>query len=43
LNLQGWQSVDALNRAFASEERSGFSSPIQIVPDENVEFDGRQK
>jgi ribose transport system substrate-binding protein len=40
LNLQGWQLVDELNRAFAGEKPSGFSSPVHIVTHENVEFDG---
>ncbi len=40
LNLQGWQLVDELNRAFAGEKPSGFSSPVHVVTHENVEFDG---
>lgn len=40
VNLQDWQLVDELNRAFADEEPSGFSSPVHVVTHENVEFDG---
>ena len=40
LNLQGWQLIDELNRAFAGEKPSGFTSPVHIVTHENVEFDG---
>jgi ribose transport system substrate-binding protein len=40
LNLQGWQLVDELNRAFAGEKQSGFSSAVHILTHENVEFDG---
>ena len=40
LNLQGWQLTDELNRAFAGEKPTGFTSPVHIVTHENVEFDG---
>ena len=40
LNLQGWQLIDELNRAFAGEKPSGFTTPVHIVTRENVEFDG---
>ena len=40
LNLQGWQMIDELNRAFAGVEWSGFQSPLHVVTHENVEFDG---
>jgi ribose transport system substrate-binding protein len=40
LNLQVWQLVDELNRAFAGEKPSGFSSAVHILTHENVEFDG---
>ena len=40
LNLQGWQLIDELNRAFAGEKPSGFTTPVHIVTHENVEFDG---
>jgi ribose transport system substrate-binding protein len=40
LNLQGWQLVDELNRAFANSAPSGFNSPVHIVIPSNVNFDG---
>ena len=40
LNLQGWQMIDELNRAFAGEAWSGFQSPLHVVTPENIEFDG---
>lgn len=40
LNLQGWQLVDELNRAFAGEKWSGYVSPLHVVTKANVEFDG---
>lgn len=40
LNLQGWQMIDELNRAFAGEEWSGFNSPLHVVTPENIEYDG---
>ncbi|MDQ0455822.1 ABC transporter substrate-binding protein [Rhizobium paknamense] len=43
LNLQGWQLVDELNRAFAGENWSGYVSPLHVVTAENVEFDGGPK
>lgn len=43
LNLQGWQLVDELNRAFAGVAWSGYVSPLHVVTAENVEFDGGPK
>ncbi|MGR6468097.1 ABC transporter substrate-binding protein [Rhizobium sp. PAMB 3182] len=43
LNLQGWQLVDELNRAFAGEQWSGYVSPLHVVTSANVEFDGGPK
>ncbi|RMC33793.1 substrate-binding domain-containing protein [Paracoccus alkanivorans] len=40
LNLQGWQMIDEMNRAFAKEEWSGYQSPLHVVTHENVERDG---
>lgn len=40
LNLQGWQMIDELNRAFAGEPWSGFASPLHVVTPDNIEFDG---
>lgn len=43
LNLQGWQLVGELNRAFAGEAWSGYVSPLHVVTAANVEFDGGPK
>ncbi|MGC3940183.1 substrate-binding domain-containing protein [Roseobacter sp. EG26] len=40
LNLQGWQLVDELNRAIRGEECSAYTSPLHVVTQENVAFDG---
>jgi ribose transport system substrate-binding protein len=40
LNLHGWQCLDELNRAFAGEEPSGYVTPVHLVTNENIEFDG---
>lgn len=43
LNLQGWQLVDELNRAINGAEWSGYTSPLHVVTQENVSFDGGEK
>lgn len=43
INLQGWQLVDELNRAFAGQKPSGYSIPVHIVTKANVAFDGGAK
>ena len=43
INLQGWQLVDELNRAFAGQKSSGYSIPVHIVTKANVAFDGGAK
>jgi ribose transport system substrate-binding protein len=43
LNLQGWQLVDELNRAFAGEGPSGYTIPVHIVTPDNIAFDGGDK
>jgi ribose transport system substrate-binding protein len=43
LNLQGWQLVDELNRAFTGEKWSRYLSPLHVVTADNVEFDGAAK
>lgn len=43
LNLQGWQLVDELNRAFAGQPWSGYTSPLHLVTKENIAFDGGPK
>jgi len=40
LNLQGWQMVDEINRAFNKEAWSGYQAPFHLVNAENIEFDG---
>ena len=40
LTLQGWQLVDEMNRALAGEEWSGYVSPLHVVTEDNIEFDG---
>ena len=42
LTLQGYQLVDEMNRALAGEEWSGYVSPLHVVTEENIEFDGGQ-
>lgn len=43
LNMQGWQLVDELNRAFGKTEWSGYISGIHLVTADNVAFDGGAK
>ena len=40
LNLQGWQMVDEINRAFSKEAWSGYQAPFNLVNPDNIEFDG---
>ena len=40
LNLQGWQVIDEMNRALQGEEWSGYTSPLHVVTQENIAFDG---
>lgn len=43
LNLQGWQLVDEINRAFAGQKPSGYTIPVHIVTKSNVAADGGAK
>jgi len=43
LNLDGWQLVDELNRAFAHQPPSGFSTPVHLVTSANISFDGGKR
>lgn len=43
LNLQGWQLIDELNRAFAGEEPSGYVPPVHLFTAANVDQDGGDK
>ena len=40
LNLQGWQLVDELNRAFNGVAWSGYTSPLHVVTAANIAYDG---
>ena len=43
LNMQGWQIVDELNRAFAKAPWSGYVPKVHLVTAENVAKDGGPK
>jgi ribose transport system substrate-binding protein len=43
LRLHGWQAVDELNRAFAGQKASGYSTPVHLVTPANIKFDGGQR
>ena len=43
LNMQGWQLVDELNRAFHKQPWSGYISKIHLVTADNVAYDGGDK
>lgn len=43
LNMQGWQVVDELNRAFAKAPWSGYVPVVHLVTIENVNRDGGAK
>lgn len=43
LNLQGWQLVDELNRAFAGAKNSGYVPSIHLVTKANINSDGGPK
>lgn len=40
LRLHGWQAIDELNRAFAGQQHSGYSTPVHLVTSANIKFDG---
>lgn len=40
LNLQGWQLIDELNRAFAGEQPSGYVPPVHLFTADNIDQDG---
>jgi ribose transport system substrate-binding protein len=42
LRLHGWQAIDELNRAFAGQKDSGYSTPVHLVTSANIQFDGGQ-
>ena len=41
--MQGWQVIDELNRAFSGVAPSGFVLPVHFVSGENIAFDGGSK
>lgn len=43
LRLHGWQAIDELNRAFAGQKDSGYSTPVHLVTSANIQFDGGQR
>jgi ribose transport system substrate-binding protein len=43
LNLQGWQLIDELNRAFAGEKPSGYVPPVHLFTAANINQDGGDK
>jgi ribose transport system substrate-binding protein len=43
LNMQGWQIVDEMNRAFSKAAWSGYSPKVHLVTAENVGKDGGPK
>jgi ribose transport system substrate-binding protein len=43
LNMQGWQLVDELNRAFNKASWSGYVSGIHLVTADNIAYDGGDK
>lgn len=40
LNMQGWQLIDELNRAFAKQPWSGYVPKIHLVTTDNIAYDG---
>ena len=40
LRLHGWQTIDELNRAFASAPASGFVAPVHLIVHSNIDADG---
>lgn len=43
LNMQGWQVVDEMNRAFAKQKWSGYVPKVHLVTADNVAKDGGPK
>jgi ribose transport system substrate-binding protein len=43
LNMQGWQLVDELNRAFSKAPWSGFVPGVHLVTVDNIAYDGGAK
>jgi ribose transport system substrate-binding protein len=43
IELQAWQAVDELNRAFHNEPPSGFVQPPFLVTKDNIHMEGGDK
>jgi ribose transport system substrate-binding protein len=43
LRLHGWQAIDEMNRAFAGQKDSGYTTPVHLVTSANIQFDGGQR
>jgi len=43
LRIHGWQAIDELNRAFAGQKASGYSTPVHLVTSANIQFDGGER
>lgn len=43
LRLHGWQAIDELNRAFAGQKDSGYSTPVHLLTPANIKFDGGKR
>jgi ribose transport system substrate-binding protein len=43
LNMQGWQIIDEMNRAFAKQKWSGYVPKVHLVTPDNVGKDGGPK
>lgn len=43
LRLHGWQAIDELNRAFAGQKNSGYSTSVHLVTSANIKFDGGKR
>jgi ribose transport system substrate-binding protein len=43
IELQSWQAVDELNRAFHKQPPSNFVQPVYIVTKSNVDSEGGNK
>jgi ribose transport system substrate-binding protein len=40
LRLHGWQAIDELNRAFAGQKDSGYSTSVHLITAANIKYDG---
>jgi len=40
LRLHGWQAIDELNREFAGQKDSGYSTAVHLITRANIKYDG---